>query len=560
LEERHPIHACLILVSFAFAISMSSVIAFTPTAETAAPTWYAQATLLSASLAQGNFTIESLFIALTSDGDAVIEYDVRIPKTTPQRTNIELIGNTTEDLAISDYLGNPLLYHLNEKTKETSINSSRITNLLISYSTPDLVDKQDRIWTFSIDSPVAFTLKMPPESQIVKLGGSNSTSSARRIFQEDLLIFGPGNSQISYIIGPQGTDAEANAVIKSAELNIKDAMNSFPGINLTDPQNLLQRATVSKLNGQNLDATKYAIESNNIVQSTIEDYKSSQDTINEAEKELDKSPRTEANNEYSFLSSLNEAKAEFRNGQYDLARLSAEDLIIQLSQIQETSPGKPVSTPTPASSGGGQDNDENYSWHIAVYTLMGAATALALGIYLLVKKTRYHIRPSHLLSALPHFGINRDSTHRSNNRPSKVLSSSSSLTTPSKPFIPTNSSSLSTPSEALKSWSAKQTTAASFPPPFSASSTSPSQFWSPPDRSLDQKIKSILLDRPHLRVEDKMLLELLAEKQGAAFESDIRNKLLLPKTSVWRLVRRLEREELIEVLKVDSQNLIKLKV
>jgi hypothetical protein len=559
LEERHPIHTCLILVSFAFTISMSSVIAFIPTAETAAPTWYSQATLLSPSLARRNFTIESLFIALTSDGDSVIEYDLRIPKTTPQRTNVELIGNTIEDLAISDYLGNSLSYRLNGKTKETSINSSRITNLLISYSTPDLVDKRDRIWTFSVDSPVAFTLKMPPESQIVKLGGSNSTSSVRRIFQEDLLIFGPGYSQISYIIGPQGTNVEANAVIKSAELNIKDAMNNFPGINLTDPQNLLQRATVSKLNGQNLDAAKYAIESNNIVQGTIDDYKSSQDTINEAEKELDKSLGTEANNKYSLLSSLNEAKAEFRNGQYDLARLSAEDLIIQLSQIRETSPGNLVSTPAPTSSGGGQDNDENYSWHVAVYMLLGAVTALALGVYLFVKKTRYQIRPSHLLSALLHLGVNQESTRSPNNRPSKVLSPSSSLTTPSKPFIPTSSSFLPPHSEAPKSRSAEQTTAASFSLPSSAS-TSSSQFWSPPARSLDQKIKNILSDRPHLRVEDKMLLELLAEKQGAVFESDIRNKLLLPKTSVWRLVRRLEREELIEVLKVDSQNLIKLKV
>lgn len=546
-------------VLFAFAISISSVIAFIPTAETAALTWYSQATLLSASLAQGNFTIESLFIALTSDGDSVIEYDVRIPKTTPQRTNVELIGNTIEDLAISDYLGNPLLYRLNEKTKEASINSSRITNLLISYSTPDLVDKRDRIWTFSVDSPVAFTLKMPPESQIVKLGGSNSTSSVRRIFQEDLLIFGPGDSQISYIIGPQGTNVEANAVIKSAELNIKDAMNNFPGINLTDPQNLLQRATVSKLNGQNLDAAKYAIESNNIVQGTIEDYKSSQNAINEAEIELGKSQGTEAYNKYFAL--LNEAKTQFSNDQYDLARLSAEDLIMQMSKNRQASLGKPVPIP----SGGGQSNDGNYGWRIAVYILGGAVTTLALGIFLLIKKTQYRIRLSNLLSALPHLIRYQDSTYRSNIRPGEVLSQSSSLTTPSKPLIPTNSNSLLIPSKVAESQSVRlneQTRATSISPP--SASTSPPRFSSLSDRSPDQnsnpKIKDILLDRPHLRVEDKMLLELLAEKQGAAFESDIRNKLLLPKTSVWRLVRRLEREELIEVLKVDSQNLIKLKV
>jgi len=78
--------------------------------------------------------------------------------------------------------------------------------------------------------------------------------------------------------------------------------------------------------------------------------------------------------------------------------------------------------------------------------------------------------------------------------------------------------------------------------------------------SINQRIRLILSERPHLRDEDKQLLELLAEERGAAYERDIRRKLLLPKTSVWRLVRRLEREELVEVIKVGSHNLIKLKV
>jgi hypothetical protein len=191
-------------------------------------------------------SIKSLFIALKSDGNAVIEYDVKLPKAVVQKTNIELIGNTINDLAISDYLDNPLLFRLNEKMGKVSINSSRLTNLLVSYSTPDLVDKRDRVWTFSVDSPEPFSLKMPPEPQIVKLGGSNSTATVSRILQDDLLTFGPGNSQLSYIIGPQGTYAETNAVIKSAEISIEDAVRNFPGINLTDSQNLLQQATISK--------------------------------------------------------------------------------------------------------------------------------------------------------------------------------------------------------------------------------------------------------------------------------------------------------------------------
>jgi uncharacterized membrane protein len=540
-----------VLICFAFAILVTSDIASVSTTETTGLIWYSQAAVSSPLSNQENFVVESLFIALTSDGNAVVEYDLRLPKLVVQRTNIELIGNTINDLAVSDYLDNPLFFSLDENRGKVSINSSRVTNLLISYSTPDLVDKQDRVWTFSVDSPVSFSLKMPPESQIVKLGGSNSTSSVRRILQEDLLTFEPGKNQISYIIGPQGTYAETNAVIKSAELSMEDARKNFPGINLTGSQDLLQQATVSKLNGRNLDAAKYAIESNNIVQNTIQDYESSQATINEAEHELDKLQEAGVEKKYHLESLLNEANAQFYNGQYDLARLSAEDLIIQLSQSQEYSI---VKSPPSLSR-----NEEygNYQWSAITYVIPGVLIALVLIILLLVRKTHYHRSLSRILR------------RRHNDQVNERMPVSSSRTvsrSPSRALITSDPSSHSAPTEANES----PTQPVRFSEPtldetssMTSSSSTPSS--SLPSTSsqtsrLNQAVKQILSERPHLHLEDEQLLELLAEKQGAAYESEIRNKLLLPKTSVWRLVRRLEREGLIDVIKVDSQNLIKLRL
>ena len=66
-------------------------------------------------------------------------------------------------------------------------------------------------------------------------------------------------------------------------------------------------------------------------------------------------------------------------------------------------------------------------------------------------------------------------------------------------------------------------------------------------------------EKPHLRPEDQDVLRYLAEKEGAAFESEIRTKFELPKTTIWRLVKRLVREELVEIRKAGGQNLIKLK-
>jgi len=57
----------------------------------------------------------------------------------------------------------------------------------------------------------------------------------------------------------------------------------------------------------------------------------------------------------------------------------------------------------------------------------------------------------------------------------------------------------------------------------------------------------------------KKYCSILADKEGAAFEGEIRNKFILPKTSLWRLIKRLEREDMIEVTKIGGQNLIKLK-
>jgi uncharacterized membrane protein len=73
-------------------------------------------------------------------------------------------------------------------------------------------------------------------------------------------------------------------------------------------------------------------------------------------------------------------------------------------------------------------------------------------------------------------------------------------------------------------------------------------------------VEAKLMEYPNLREEDQQVIYFLADKEGSAFESEIRTKFVLPKTSLWRLVKRLERLELIEVTKMAGQNLLKLKL
>jgi len=73
-------------------------------------------------------------------------------------------------------------------------------------------------------------------------------------------------------------------------------------------------------------------------------------------------------------------------------------------------------------------------------------------------------------------------------------------------------------------------------------------------------IKKILSQNPGLMKDDIAVIEFLAENDGKAFEAEIREKFPdMPRTSLWRLVRRLEGLEIVEVKKIGLENLVKLK-
>jgi len=67
-----------------------------------------------------------------------------------------------------------------------------------------------------------------------------------------------------------------------------------------------------------------------------------------------------------------------------------------------------------------------------------------------------------------------------------------------------------------------------------------------------------VLEMPDLREDDKDIIKFIHENGGSVLESDLRKKFLLPRTTMWRAVKRLERHSLIEITKKDQQNLIKL--
>ena len=65
--------------------------------------------------------------------------------------------------------------------------------------------------------------------------------------------------------------------------------------------------------------------------------------------------------------------------------------------------------------------------------------------------------------------------------------------------------------------------------------------------------------RPDLREDDKELINFIHQNGGQALESELRKKFLQPRTTMWRAVKRLERQGIIEIEKKDLQNLVRIK-
>jgi len=65
---------------------------------------------------------------------------------------------------------------------------------------------------------------------------------------------------------------------------------------------------------------------------------------------------------------------------------------------------------------------------------------------------------------------------------------------------------------------------------------------------------------PQLNKEEKDVIQFLVENEGKAFEAQIREKFPdIPRTSLWRLIRRLEKLNIIRVKKIGLENQVELK-
>jgi len=62
-----------------------------------------------------------------------------------------------------------------------------------------------------------------------------------------------------------------------------------------------------------------------------------------------------------------------------------------------------------------------------------------------------------------------------------------------------------------------------------------------------------------LRPEEIKVIRFLAEKNGTAFEAELYEKLNLPRTTTWRLLKRLEKMAIVDIRKSRRQNVVSIR-
>jgi hypothetical protein len=440
-------------------------------------------------VSQVQYQVSSIFIGILSNGDSIVQYDLRLENNTNEIT-LPLIGGNINDILVRNYLSKYLPYTFNSVTNEIKINSQNESQIRITYQTPDLVNKQEREWSFFIDAAFPFTVKLPNDAVVTSLG-EQSPSLIRKLGGQNLLSFDKGRISVDYVIGYAGTREQAIISINSAELDLAKAASEHIGINLDEVKSILNGAKTALNQSNFIEAERLANNASDISRRIAESFETSKNMISNATRKVEASQAldTDTSQASEFIS---KSSTEFSQGNYPKA---LEYATLAINSLDGT-------------------KQELLSLKTSSSTFLVLIPLAAVGFFIILK---YRSR------ILPHLQSGTTKKDPSNSDLS------------SNPFKENNFTEVQSPTKEQINYD------------------------DPNKSDLHKLVSDIIKQKVNLKAEEKEILFYISDKEGAAFEGEIRNKFILPKTSLWRLIKRLEREDMIEVTKIGGQNLIKLK-
>ncbi|MDW0134305.1 MAG: hypothetical protein QOK88_02220 [Nitrososphaeraceae archaeon] len=440
---------------------------------------------------QIQYQVNSVFIGILSNGDSIVQYDLRL-KSNISEITLPLIGGNINEILVRNYLSKYLAHTFNSVTNEIKINSQNESQIRITYQTPDLVNKQEREWSFLIDSAFPFTVKLPNDAVVTNLG-EQSPSLIRKLGGQNLLSFDKGRISIDYVIGYAGTREQATISINSAELDLAKAESEHLGINLGSVKDILLNAKTALNLSNFIDAERLATNASDLSSTITESFEVSKEMMSNATRKIEvfQDMNVDTSQASEFVSKSN---IEFSQGNYPKAIEYATLALNSLDVPRQEQP---------------------FLYSSTAYLLL-IPLAVSFGFFILRKykrKSNPQVQDT----------VNKNDPYNSDNQ-TNIYKENRFIEQQSPEEEQTNTE------------------------------------VTPEKSNLQNFVSDAIRQKGNLKPEEKDILLYISEKEGAAFEGEIRNKFILPKTSLWRLIKRLERENLIEVTKIGGQNLIKLKL
>ena len=205
------------------------------------------------------YSPQSLRLTVYADGMVDVEYVVLVnPLLTS--VNVTLPGTFYEDLLVTNEKGLPLDSSiLNGKVLVYTLGSWKIK---FFYTTADLTSKVGRVWTLHVNSPVAFTVKLPVDATIISL--SEAPTSIWTTNGHYFITMPAGGQEISYVIGVIGSKERAATLIDEAEQTIKKMESE--GVDTSQAQSKLDEAKTALEEGRYAEAEVLAKEARELAE------------------------------------------------------------------------------------------------------------------------------------------------------------------------------------------------------------------------------------------------------------------------------------------------------
>jgi hypothetical protein len=141
-------------------------------------------------------TVRSLDLVVYPDGTTHISTEISTDPLKPEFF-VDLFGSNIDNFVAEDENGFLLTADIDENNAVvTTLGASTIS---LNYDIHDLVSKEGRIWYFTINSPVEFSLLMP--NNIVIVGMNTYPLNLQTIDEQSLLLLPSGPVEINYFFG-----------------------------------------------------------------------------------------------------------------------------------------------------------------------------------------------------------------------------------------------------------------------------------------------------------------------------------------------------------------------